>query len=194
MTNLRIAGVDEAGRGALAGPVVSAAVLLAPDTMISGLADSKQLKPDIRRSLEQKIKRSCLCWAIGIASAGEIDRINILQATLLSMKRAVEGLRLVPDRVLVDGNYLPDIDCPGEAIVKGDAKEPVISAASILAKVTRDTMMRNYAKRFPGYGFESHVGYGTKLHLKSLSQYGATSIHRKTFSPVRNLRQAKIDV
>ena len=194
MTTARIAGVDEAGRGALAGPVVSAAVLLAPDTMISGLADSKQLKPDIRRSLEQMIKRSCLCWAIGIASAGEIDEINILQATLLSMKRAVEGLRICPDRVLVDGNYLPDIDCPGEAIVKGDAKEPVISAASILAKVTRDTMMQNYAKRFPGYGFESHVGYGTQLHLKSLSQYGATSIHRKTFSPVRNLRQAKIDV
>ena len=170
MTNLRIAGVDEAGRGALAGPVVSAAVLLAPDTMISGLADSKQLKPDIRRSLEQKIKRSCLCWAIGIASAGEIDQINILQATLLSMKRAVEELRLVPDRVLVDGNYLPDIDCPGEAIVKGDAKVPVISAASILAKVTRDAMMRNYSMRFPGYGFESHVGYGTRMHLNSLAQ------------------------
>lgn len=194
MSATRIAGVDEAGRGALAGPVVSAAVLFASDVTVQGLADSKVLKPSVRSSLEQQIKRSCLCWAIGTASPDEIDQFNILRATLLSMKRAIDGLSLAPDRVLVDGNHFPDIHYPGEAIIKGDARVPAISAASILAKVTRDAMMGSYAKKYPGYGFERHVGYGTKFHLNSLSQYGVTSIHRKTFAPIRNLRQMKIDV
>ena len=193
MNSLLIAGVDEAGRGALAGPVVSAAVLFSSGPEISGLTDSKKLNQRARLDLEMEIKRSCACWAVGIATAEEIDRLNVLQATLLSMRRAVNGLTMQPDRVLVDGNHLPEIDYPGEAIIQGDLHEPVVSAASIIAKVTRDSMMQVYAVEYPGYGFERHVGYGTKLHLQSLSELGATPIHRKSFAPVSQLEQTQIE-
>ncbi|MXW47241.1 MAG: ribonuclease HII [Gammaproteobacteria bacterium] len=193
MNSLLIAGVDEAGRGALAGPVVSAAVLFSSGPEISGLTDSKKLSQRTRLDLEMQIKRSCACWAVGIATAEEIDRLNVLQATLLSMRRAVNGLTIPPDRVLVDGNHLPEIDYPGEAIIQGDLHEPVVSAASIIAKVTRDSMMQVYAVEYPGYGFERHVGYGTKLHLQSLSELGVTPIHRKTFAPVNQLEQTQIE-
>lgn len=193
MNSLLIAGVDEAGRGALAGPVVSAAVLFSSGPEISGLTDSKKLNQRARLDLEMEIKRSCACWAVGIATAEEIDRLNVLQATLLSMRRAVNGLTMQPDRVLVDGNHLPEIDYPGEAIIQGDLHEPVVSAASIIAKVTRDSMMQVYAVEYPGYGFERHVGYGTKLHLQSLSELGATPIHRKSFAPISQLEQTQIE-
>ena len=193
MNSLLIAGVDEAGRGALAGPVVSAAVLFSSGPEISGLTDSKKLSQRTRLDLEMEIKRSCACWAVGIATAEEIDRLNVLQATLLSMRRAVNGLTMQPDRVLVDGNHLPEIDYPGEAIIQGDLHEPVVSAASIIAKVTRDSMMQVYAVEYPGYGFERHVGYGTKLHLQSLSELGATPIHRKSFAPISQLEQTQIE-
>ena len=193
MNSLLIAGVDEAGRGALAGPVVSAAVLFSSGPEISGLTDSKKLSQRARLDLEMEIKRSCACWAVGIATAEEIDRLNVLQATLLSMRRAVNGLAIPPDRVLVDGNHLPEIDYPGEAIIQGDLHEPVVSAASIIAKVTRDSMMQVYAVEYPGYGFERHVGYGTKLHLQSLSELGATPIHRKSFAPISQLEQTQIE-
>ena len=192
MNSLLIAGVDEAGRGALAGPVVSAAVLYSSRPEISGLTDSKKLSQRARLDLEIKIKRSCACWAVGIATAEEIDRLNVLKATLLSMRRAVNGLTIRPDRVLVDGNHLPEMEYPGEAIIQGDLYEPVVSAASIIAKVTRDSMMQVYAVEYPGYGFERHVGYGTKLHLQSLSDLGATPIHRMTFAPVSQLEQTQI--
>ena len=193
MNSLLIAGVDEAGRGALAGPVVSAAVLFSSGPEISGLTDSKKLSQRARLDLEMEIKRSCACWSVGIATAEEIDRLNVLQATLLSMRRAVNGLTMQPDRVLVDGNHLPEIDYPGEAIIQGDLHEPVVSAASIIAKVTRDSMMQVYAVEYPGYGFERHVGYGTKLHLQSLSELGATPIHRKSFAPISQLEQTQIE-
>ncbi len=193
MNNLLIAGVDEAGRGALAGPVVSAAVLFSSGPEISGLTDSKKLSQRVRVELEMEIKRSCACWAVGIATAEEIDRLNVLQATLLSMRRAIKGLTIRPDRVLVDGNHLPEMEYPGEAIIQGDLHEPVVSAASIIAKVTRDSMMQVYAVEYPGYGFERHVGYGTKLHLQSLSELGATPIHRKTFAPVNQLEQTQFE-
>lgn len=193
MNNRLIAGVDEAGRGALAGPVVSAAVLFSSEPEIPGLTDSKKLSQRVRLDLEMEIKRNCACWAVGIATAEEIDRLNVLQATLLSMRRAVNSLTMQPDRVLVDGNHLPEIDYPGEAIIQGDLHEPVVSAASIIAKVTRDSMMQVYAVEYPGYGFERHVGYGTKLHLQSLSELGATPIHRKTFAPINQLEQTQIE-
>ncbi len=194
MSELRIAGVDEAGRGALAGPVVSAAVIFDVKPTISGLTDSKRLSASVRETMNNTIKQTCLCWAVGIATAEEIDEINILQATLLAMKRAIEGLSIRPDRVLVDGNIMPKIDCPGQAIVKGDLLEPVISAASIVAKVSRDETMRRYSTTFPEFGFDRHAGYGTKFHLQALSEFGATQIHRKTFAPVRNLAQAHIEL
>jgi len=193
MNNQLIAGVDEAGRGALAGPVVSAAVLFSSGPEIPGLTDSKKLSQRVRLDLEMEIKRNCACWAVGIATAEEIDRLNGFQATLLSMRRAVNSLTMQPDRVLVDGNHLPDIGYPGEAIIQGDLHEPVVSAASIIAKVTRDSMMQVYSVEYPGYGFERHVGYGTKLHLQSLSELGATPIHRKTFAPISQLEQTQIE-
>lgn len=193
MSGSRIAGVDEAGRGALAGPVVSAAVLFDIEPVIPGLTDSKRLSAATRQTMDTTIKQMCLCWAIGIATAEEIDQLNILQATLLSMKRAIEGLAIHPDRVLIDGNFMPEIDYPGQAIVKGDLHEPVISAASILAKVSRDTIMDQYSTTFPDYGFERHAGYGTSFHRQALSKLGATTIHRKSFAPIRNLDQVKIE-
>jgi ribonuclease HII len=179
-----IAGVDEAGRGPLAGPVVAAAVILDDLNPISGLADSKKLTALRREKLFDEIRAKALCCSIAEASVEEIDRLNILQATLLAMRRAVEGLRLKPAKVLVDGNRLPVLDVLAEAIVKGDATVPAISAASILAKVYRDRWCAEYDREFPQYGFAAHKGYGTAEHLAALREHGACPQHRKTFAPV----------
>ena len=179
-----IAGVDEAGRGPLAGPVVAAAVILDDLDPIAGLADSKKLTARKRELLFDEIRARSLCFAVAQASVEEIDRLNILQATLLAMRRAVEGLRLSPKLVLVDGNRLPVLPMRCEAIVKGDALIAAISAASILAKVSRDHWCREYDLRYPAYGFASHKGYGTAQHLSALKSHGACPEHRKTFRPV----------
>jgi len=179
-----IAGVDEAGRGPLAGPVVAAAVILDDLHPIQGLADSKKLTAARREKLYDEIRAKALCCSIAEASVEEIDQLNILQATMLAMRRAVEGLRLKPTKVLVDGNRLPVLDVLAEAIVKGDAKVPAISAASILAKVHRDRWCAEYHAQFPQYGFAAHKGYGTAEHMAALREHGACPQHRKTFSPV----------
>jgi ribonuclease HII len=179
-----IAGVDEAGRGPLAGPVVAAAVILDDAHPIAGLADSKKLSAGRRERLYDEIRAHALCCSVAQASVEEIDRLNILQATLLAMQRAVAGLRLKPAKVLVDGNRLPQLDVLAEAIVKGDDKVPAISAASILAKVTRDRLMTEMELQHPGYGFSVHKGYGTAVHLKALQVMGVTEQHRRSFSPV----------
>ncbi len=182
-----IAGVDEAGRGPLAGPVVAAAVILDETKPIEGLADSKTLSAKRREELSVLIKERALCWALGRAEVAEIDRINILQASLLAMQRAVATLSLPPALVLVDGNQAPELDCPVQTVVRGDASIPAISAASILAKVTRDAEMCELDSRFPGYGFSKHKGYPTAAHLHALKKQGVSSIHRRTFGPVREL-------
>lgn len=179
-----LAGVDEAGRGPLAGPVVAAAVILDDMRPIAGLNDSKKLSPARREKLFDEIRAKALCCSIAQASVQEIDEINILQATLLAMRRAVEGLRLKPAKVLVDGNRLPTLDMLAEAIVKGDATVPAISAASILAKVTRDRWCAELDAQYPQYGFAAHKGYGTAEHLAALQAHGACPEHRKTFAPV----------
>ena len=179
-----IAGVDEAGRGPLAGPVVAAAVILDDLTPIKGLADSKKLSAIKRERLFDEIRAKALCCCIAEASVEEIDQLNILQATLLAMRRAVMGLRLKPNKVLVDGNRLPVLDVLAEAIVKGDSKVQAISAASILAKVYRDRMCHDWHQQYPLYGFDKHKGYGTEIHLQALREHGATPWHRKTFAPV----------
>lgn len=184
---IRIAGVDEAGRGPLAGPVFAAAVILDPDRPISGLADSKILSESKRNSLYLIIKETALSWAIAQASVEEIDQLNILQATLLAMRRAVEDLHITPDEVLVDGNRLPNLAMPTQAIVKGDSKIQAISAASILAKVERDKLMVEYQERYPDFSFGGHKGYGTKQHIAEIERFGILDIHRKTFNPVRSL-------
>ncbi len=178
------AGVDEAGRGPLAGPVVAAAVILDDHNPIAGLADSKALTALRREKLFDEIRAKALCFAIAQASVEEIDRLNILQATLLAMQRAVAGLRLKPVKTLVDGNCLPVLDMLAEAIVKGDAKVPSISAASILAKVHRDRWCAKIHERYPLYGFDCHKGYGTNAHMQALQQYGPCPEHRKSFRPV----------
>lgn len=179
-----VAGVDEAGRGPLAGPVVAAAVILDDLHPIKGLADSKTLTALRREKLYDEIRAKALCCSIAEASVEEIDRLNILQATMLAMQRAVEGLRLKPSKVLVDGNRLPTLDVLAEAIVKGDSKVAAISAASILAKVHRDRWCEALHRRFPDYGFDGHKGYGTARHLAALRQHGACPEHRKSFAPV----------
>jgi len=176
--------VDEAGRGPLAGPVVAAAVILDDLNPIQGLADSKKLTAARREKLYDEIRAKALCCSIAEASVEEIDQLNILQATMLAMRRAVEGLRLKPTKVLVDGNRLPVLDVLAEAIVKGDAKVPAISAASILAKVHRDRWCAQYHEQFPQYGFAAHKGYGTAEHMAALRAHGACPQHRKSFSPV----------
>lgn len=178
------AGVDEAGRGPLAGPVVAAAVILDDLKPIKGLADSKVLTALRREKLYDEILAKALCCSIAQASAEEIDRLNILQATMLAMKRAVEGLRLKPVKVLVDGNRLPVLNMLAEAIVKGDALVPSISAASILAKVYRDRWCEQFHLEYPQYGFAGHKGYGTAEHLAALREHGACPQHRRSFSPV----------
>ena len=179
-----MAGVDEAGRGPLMGPVVAAAVILDDLNPIKGLADSKKLSPLQREKLYDEIRAKALCCSVGLATAEEIDTSNILQATMLAMKRAVEGLRLKPHKVLVDGNRLPTLSILAEAIVKGDALVPVISAASIIAKVYRDRWCNDYHLQYPQYGFARHKGYGTAAHLAALREHGACPQHRRSFAPV----------
>jgi len=179
-----IAGVDEAGRGPLAGPVVAAAVILDDRNPIEGLADSKKLSVLRREKLFDEIRAKALCCSVAQASVEEIDELNILQATLLAMQRAVVGLRLLPKLVLVDGNRLPVLSMRSEAIVKGDSLVPAISAASILAKVTRDRQCLELDQQYPNYGFAKHKGYGTADHLLALHRFGACQVHRKTFAPV----------
>jgi ribonuclease HII len=182
-----LAGVDEAGRGPLAGPVVAAAVMLDELQPIKGLADSKTLSPRRRERLYDEIRARALCCCVAEASAREIDELNILQATLLAMRRAVEGLRLRPHRVLVDGNRLPVLAMPAQAIVRGDAKVQAIAAASILAKVHRDRLCLELHERFPQYGFAAHKGYPTAEHLQALRTHGACAEHRRSFAPVRSV-------
>jgi ribonuclease HII len=180
-----IAGVDEVGRGPLAGPVVTAAVILDPGRPIEGLADSKTLAAGRRERLADLIRERALAWSLGRAEALEIDQMNILQASLLAMARAVSALPVAPDEVLVDGNRCPELPCPARAIVKGDATVAVISAASILAKVARDAEMRELDRRYPGYGFARHMGYPTAEHVAALRRLGASPVHRRSFAPVR---------
>lgn len=179
-----LAGVDEAGRGPLAGPVVAAAVILDDRAPIKGLADSKQLTAARRERLYDEIRAKALCCSVAQASVEEIDQLNILQATMLAMRRAVLGLRLKPAKVLVDGNRLPPLDVLAEAIVSGDALVPSISAASILAKVTRDRLLCELHLQHPEYGFDRHKGYGTAQHMQALKMHGAIAVHRRSFAPV----------
>jgi ribonuclease HII len=182
-----ICGVDEAGRGPLAGPVCAAAVILDPARPFAGLDDSKKLSARKRERLAPEIRRHSLAWAIAWASVEEIDRLNILQATLLAMARAVAALSLPPTDVLVDGNRCPDIPCRVRAIVGGDALVAEISAASILAKTARDAEMLRLHAEYPQYGFDRHMGYGTALHLAALRRHGPAACHRRSFAPVRTL-------
>jgi ribonuclease HII len=182
-----IAGVDEAGRGPLAGPVVAAAVILNPQRRIHGLDDSKVLTEKKRELLFSRIQEHALAWAVGSADVLEIDTINILQASLLAMQRAVAGLSIVPDVAYVDGNQAPKLNCAVKTIIGGDALHAAISAASILAKVTRDREMVLLAELYPQYGFAQHKGYGTKEHLAALQKHGACLIHRKSYAPVARL-------
>jgi ribonuclease HII len=180
-----IAGVDEAGRGPLAGAVFAAAVILDPARPIAGLNDSKKLSEKRREALFVEIQVKALAWSIAEASAAEIDEINILQASLLAMQRAVAGLSRVPTEVLVDGNRAPAFACPARAIIGGDALEPCISAASILAKVARDRTLMELHARYPQYGFDRHKGYPTAAHMAALLEFGACPAHRRSFAPVR---------
>ena len=188
-----IAGVDEAGRGPLAGPVVAAAVMLDARFPIRGLADSKQLSARRREQLCDEIRAKALCCSIAQASVEEIDRLNILQATLLAMQRAVKGLRLKPTKVLVDGNRLPSLDVLAEAVVSGDSLVPAISAASIVAKVTRDRLLDDMHVLHPGYGFDRHKGYGTAQHMLALQTLGPLDAHRRSFAPVARALQRQAD-
>ena len=185
------AGVDEAGRGPLAGDVYAAAVILDARYSIEGLADSKTLSEKKRISLAEQIKRHALCWSIAVATVEEIDQLNILQATLLAMKRAVEGLSIQPELAWVDGNQSPRLSCRVQTIVKGDALIPAISAASILAKTARDEDLLRLHLIYPQYAFDQHKGYGTALHLARLKQHGPSPVHRRSFAPVRACLESK---
>jgi ribonuclease HII len=182
-----ICGVDEAGRGPLAGPVVAAAVILDPRQPIDGLNDSKKLTAARREMLAVEIREKALAWAVAEASVQEIDRINILQASLLAMQRAVSGLSLMPEKALVDGNKCPVLACPVEAIVGGDGKLAAIAAASILAKTVRDAQMQELHVLYPQYGFDRHKGYPTALHLAALREHGISPVHRRSYGPVAQL-------
>ena len=181
-----IAGVDEAGRGPLAGPVVSAAVILNPQTNLIGLKDSKKLSAEKRQSLSNEIKIHSVSWSIGVATVQEIDDLNILRASLLSMTRAIKNLSEVPEKVIVDGQYTPEIDVPCEAIIRGDSLEESIMAASILAKVERDKIMLELDKKYPNYKFGQHKGYPTKIHMDALREFGPCIEHRQSFKPIKN--------
>lgn len=185
MSNRLVAGVDEVGRGPLAGAVVAAAVILDPEKWIEGLADSKVLSEKKRNELDIEIREKALCWSLGRAEVEEIDEINILQASLLAMKRAVEGLTKSPDHLKIDGNKRIDMTISMETIVKGDSKVAAISAASIIAKVARDKEMVALDKQYPEYGFAGHKGYPTKAHKEALKKHGVLSCHRRSFKPVR---------
>ena len=185
--DLHLAGVDEAGRGPLAGPVVAAAVILGRDHGLAGIDDSKKLKAAVREDLEARILRRALACRVIFVPATEVDRINILQATMLAMSRAVAGLALPPALVLVDGNRLPALTVASRAEVRGDERFPCIAAASILAKVARDRYMCALDKRYPGYGFAAHKGYGTRAHLRALERLGVMAEHRLSFAPVRRV-------
>ena len=191
MSLIWICGVDEAGRGPLVGAVVAGAVVLDPSNPIAGLKDSKKLTPARREFLYEQIMEKAKAWGIGEASPAEIDGINILQATMLAMRRAVEDLAIRlgawPDKALIDGNRCPELSIPSEAIIKGDAKEPAISAASIIAKVTRDRQMQALDKIHPQYGFAQQMGYPTEAHFAALKEFGACDEHRRSFSPVRKV-------
>ena len=179
-----LAGVDEVGRGPLAGDVVTAAVILPADHSIDGLADSKALTAHQREALYKEIVEQAICYSVARATVQEIDRYNILQSTMMAMRRAVNGLSIQSDYVAVDGNRLPQWEYAGEAVIKGDGRVEVISAASIIAKVVRDAEMVDFDSQYPGYGFAKNKGYGTAQHLEALKRLGATPIHRRTFSPV----------
>ena len=185
-----VCGVDEAGRGPLAGPVFAAAVILDPALPIEGLADSKALSASRREALSGEIRGRALAWAIASATVAEIDAVNILQASLLAMRRAVEQLSLAPSEVLVDGTHCPAIGYPVRAVVKGDSKIPAISAASILAKTARDAEMLRLHLLYPHYGLDRHKGYPTAAHLAALSEHGVAEIHRRSYAPIRKLLQA----
>jgi len=185
--NQQIAGIDEAGRGPLAGPVVAACVILNPEQPIEGLMDSKKLTPKKREQLNEIIKQNAYAWGIGFATAKEIDQINILQASLLAMQRAVKDMAIFPDLALIDGIHCPKLACCTEAIIKGDATVPSISAASIIAKVHRDNIMLEFDKIYPDYGFAQHKGYPTKMHRDKLQKFGPIKIHRYSFAPVKNV-------
>ena len=185
----RICGVDEAGRGPLAGPVFAAAVILDPSRPIAGLRDSKKLSPAKRDELALVIRRDALAWAIAQCSEGEIDALNILQATMLAMRRAIEGLALTPTLALIDGNRCPVCQIRTEAVVKGDDKVAEISAASILAKTARDAALLDMHRQYPQYAFDQHKGYPTALHLERLRQHGVSPLHRRSYAPVRKLLQ-----
>ena len=191
MSLIWVCGVDEAGRGPLVGSVVAGAVVLDPDHPIEGLKDSKKLTPARREFLYEQIIEKSKAWGVGEASPAEIDEINILQATMLAMRRAIEDLSDKlghwPDKALIDGNRCPELLIPAEAIIKGDAKEPAISAASIIAKVTRDRQMQALDRRHPQYGFAQHMGYPTEAHFAALKEFGACDEHRRSFSPVRKV-------
>jgi ribonuclease HII len=186
-----VAGVDEAGRGPWAGPVYAAAVILDPARPIAGLGDSKKLSPIKRESLFEIIRRDAKAWAIATATVEEIDTHNILQASLLAMRRAVEGLSTRPQRIIVDGLHCPSVDMPARAIVKGDSKEPAISAASILAKVARDHAMHVLHQHYPQYRFDLHKGYGTAVHREALVEHGVSPVHRRSYAPIKKLLKNK---
>ncbi len=187
MKKIWIAGVDEAGRGPWAGDVYAAAVILNPARSITGLADSKKLSAAKREQLFDVIQRDALSWAIATASVDEIGTLNILQASLLAMKRAVETLATRPDKIIVDGLHCPKVAMPTRAIVKGDAKEAAISAASILAKVARDRAMHALHQQYPAYGFDRHKGYGTAMHMAALEAHGVCAVHRKSYAPIKKI-------
>jgi len=187
ISSFLIAGVDEVGRGPLAGPVVAAAVILDPERPIEGLADSKKLSETKRNKLDIEIREKALCWALGRAEIEEIDDINILHASLLAMRRAVEALSVQPQHAQIDGNRCPELSCSSEAIIKGDQKIACISAASIIAKVARDSEMLEMDVQYPGYGFARHKGYPTKVHMQALQDLGITPIHRLSFGPVAKI-------
>lgn len=183
----RVCGVDEAGRGPLAGPVCAAAVILDPQRPIAGLADSKKLSERRREVLADLIRERALAWSVAFASVDEIDSLNILQATMLAMRRAVESLAPAPSQALIDGNRCPPLAIPARAIVGGDALEPSISAASILAKTARDAVMRRIHEAYPQYGLDRHKGYDTAMHRLALQQHGPAPFHRRSFAPIRAL-------
>ncbi|HZH58349.1 MAG TPA: ribonuclease HII [Metabacillus sp.] len=189
-----VCGVDETGRGSAISGVWVSACILDPDKPIEGLRDSKKLSAKRREALAEEIKDKALCWCIEIASLEEVESLNVLNATLLAMKRAIEGLHIKPNKVFVDGNKLPNIDISAEAIVKGDDLIPSISAASILAKVARDKVMKEMHQVYPQYGFDKHKGYLTKAHMLALQEYGPCPIHRKTYAPIRKLLDKQLEL